>query len=232
MAPDLPSIDADSSGMRISAVCISRNQETWDLQSIPFYNYTEGWRPFEHEKTIERVAYLAERRNNAITKALSILPETKHVLMIDSYYLQQKEQVSKLIDEYSELTLTTYQTGCILGASTWIHDETRIRSKNRFYDYWTTPEGIRLKLDEVEKKGGMIEVKAVGGCYLYPRWVWERTRYGVSEDLHGCEHNWLCERSSIPVFLTLNERLWRKPATYQWSKRIRMSAHLGRLIGR
>src|SRR5439155_1247755 len=132
------SIDTKISSMRIGAVCISRNQETWEIKGLPFYNYTKGWKPFQHEQTAERVAYLAERRNTAVAKALDLFPETQHILMIDSYYLP--------------------------------------------------------------------------------------------EDLHGCEHNWLCERSGLPVYLSLSRRLSRGPVQYPWLKRIRVSLHLRRLL--
>jgi hypothetical protein len=218
--------------MRISAVCISRNPETWDISDIPFHNYTEGWKPFRREKSIERVQYLAERRNKAVAEALVLYPDTEHVLMIDSYYIHQNPQINGLVQEYARMTLSDYPRGCILGASTWILDKTRIRSRLRFYDGWATPEGMKLKLHEVERDGGVIRVNGVGGCYLYPRWVWEKIRYGAPEDLHGCEHNWLCEHSGLPVFLSLSQRLWREPVEYDSLKRVRMSLHLGRLLGR
>jgi len=218
--------------MNVSAVCISRNIEAWSIRDIPFYNYTEGWKPFQHEKTKDRVAYLAGRRNVAVRTALGLFPQTHHILMIDSYYVHQEKQIVRLIQEYANMTLAEFPGGCILGASTWILDKTRIRSQYRFYDGWTTPEALELEPHQIEKEGGVIRAKAVGGCYLYPRTVWEKTPYDVPEDLHGCEHNWLCEHSGLPVFLSLNEMLWREPLVYPLSKRIRVSLHLGRLIGR
>ena len=216
----------------VSAVCISHIPEALGIADLPFHNYTKGWKPFGHEKTRERVSYLAERRNMALTEALELFPETRHVLMIDSYYLQQVDQIRKLIEEYAELISKFNPRGCFLGASSWIHDKTKIWPKKRFYDGWTTPEGNKLRPKIVEKSGGMMIVKAVGGCYLYPRWIWEKIRYGVPRDLHGCEHNWLCEQSGLPVFLSLNEMLWREPIQYSWPKRARMSLHLGRMLGR
>jgi hypothetical protein len=227
-----PPAGTNVTNTQISAVCISRNPETWDISGVSFHNYTEGWKPFRHEKTIERVHYLAERRNAAVARALILYPSTEHLMMIDSYYIHQSNQINGLVREYERLNLGHEQGGCILGASTWILDKTRIKSRLRFYDGWTTPEGSKLKLREVEKNGGVIRVSAVGGCYLFPRWVWEKTRYGVPEDLHGCEHNWLCEHSQLPVFLSLNQRLWREPAEYPWLKRARVSLHLGRLLSR
>jgi hypothetical protein len=226
------STETNFSRMNVTAVCVSRYTEGWNVQDIPFYNYTEGWRPFQHEKTKERVAYLAERRNTAVSKALNVFPQTQHILMIDSYYVDQENQILKLVQEYAKKTLVEFPEGCILGASTWILDKTKIRSRFRFYDGWTTPEALELNPTLIQKQGGVIPVKAVGGCYLCPRSVWEKTHYGVPEDLHGCEHNWLCEQSGLPVFLSLNEMLWRKPLIYPLSKRVRVTLHLGRLVGR
>jgi hypothetical protein len=203
--------------MQVSAVCISRNPESWKIPDVPFCNYIEGWKPFQHEKTKERVDYLAHRRNLAVSRAIELFPDTKHILMIDSYYLNQVEQINQLVGEYSELSHSTYQNGCILGASSWIYDLTRVRG---------------LPLREAERNGGIMKVGSVGGCYLYPRWVWEKTKYDTPEDLHGCEHNWLCEHSGLPVFLSLNQRLWRAPLVYPRVKRVRMSLHLGRWFRR
>lgn len=179
-----------------------------------------------------RVAYLSERRNRAVAEALSLFPGTEDILMVDSYYVKQSEQILALVEEYYELTSSRESQGCILGASTWVHDKTKIRATKHFFDGWTTPEGHRFTLQYAQLNGGLVRVKAVGGCYVYPRWVWEKVGYGVLEDLHGCEHNWLCEKSDLPVFLSLNEILWHDPVVYPWLKRVRCSLHLGRLVGR
>ncbi len=227
--PGLP--NTNSSNMRVTAVCISRNAEAWNFQDIPFYNYTEGWKPFQHEQTTQRVAYLAERRNAAVARALSRFPQSEHILMIDSYYVHQEKQIEGLIERYAKMIRSDYANGCILGASTWVRDKTRVRSVLRFYDGWTTPEASKLKLEDVEASAEITKVAAVGACYLYPRWVWQKVGYDVFEDLHGCEHNWLCERSGLPVFLSFAEKLWRDPIVYPWRKRIRMTLHLRRFLG-
>src|SRR5712692_1185323 len=128
----------------VTAVCISRQTETWDYPELPFLCFTEDWKPFGHEKSKDRIAYLAERRNKAVAKALSIFPSTQHILMIDSYYVHQSEQIRKLVEEYFELSSRPVFRNCIVGASTWIHDSTRMKPRNRFYDNWTTPEGLNL----------------------------------------------------------------------------------------
>jgi hypothetical protein len=214
----------------VTAVCISRQTETWDYPELPFLCFTEDWKPFGHEKSIDRITYLAERRNKAVAKALSIFPSTQHILMIDSYYVHQSEQIRKLVEEYLKLSSSLEFRNCIVGASTWILDSTRMKPRIRFYDNWTTPEGLNLNWKIAKQKGGTIRVRAVGGCYLYPRFAWERASYGVPDDLHGCEHNWLCEKNSLPVLLTLNVALWREPIVYSWRKRFRSSLHLGRFL--
>src|SRR5207245_1965255 len=140
MSNDSSPRDADFAGARISAVCISRNPESLSIGDLPYHDHTEGWKPFGHEKTKERVSYLAKRRNDAVARTLAMFPETQHILMIESY--------------------------------------------------------------------------------------------DRPEDLHGCEHNWLCEHSGLPVFLSLNERMWREPVIYPRGKRVRMSLHLSRLFRR
>lgn len=211
----------------ITAVCISRNDETWHIPEIHFCCYTKGWKPFGHEKSKERLSYLADRRNEAVYEALTLFPDTAHILMIDSYYLTQRDEIIHLINEYMGLCS---KQACILGASTWRTYTTYLRSKNLFYDSWTTPEAANLRWDDVRQKGGLLRVSAVGACYVFPRFVWEKVRYGAPLDLNGCEHNWLCERSGLPVFLSLNEKLWREPLIYPWLKRVRWSLHLGRFV--
>jgi hypothetical protein len=216
----------------ITAVCISRRPEAWDIPEIPFLCFTDNWKPFGHERSKERIAYLAERRNNAVTKALSLFPATQHILMLDSHYLHLKEGLRKLVSEYVELSSRTEFRNCIVGASTWIRDKTRLKSRTSFYDTWTTPEGLGIDWKTARSIGGIIRVKAVGGCYVYPRYIWERVSYGAPDDLHGCEHNWLCEKSMLPVLLSFDIMLWRERegTVYSWPKRLRMSLHLGRFL--
>ncbi len=218
----------------ITAVCISREPESWHIPSIPYYCYTAGWEPYGRDKTKERVAYLARRRNQALALALESYPDTEHVLMIDSYYLGQTRSIANLLDEYD-------QCDGILGASTWIVDKTRIRAKNRFFDNWTTPECAEVLLPrayvtrpsqylkEYHSKNGWTSVRAVGACYLYPLSVWKKNGYKVPST-GGCEHNYLCEMSGLPVWLSLNVGFWREPSAYTWTKRIRCSLHLGRFV--
>lgn len=216
------------------AVCISQKSEAWLLSSIPFYCHTEGWKPFKRERTRERVVYLAERRNSAVGRALKLYPESDHVLMVDSYYLEQVDKLKQLLEEYNSCE-------GILGASTWQLDKTRIRPRIKFFDSWTTPEATSFKLSGLEadypkgyapqniQKKNWLKVRAVGACYVYPRYVWEENRYGIPES-DGCEHNFLCEHSRLPVWLSPNVNLWREPVVYSWPKRIRCTLNLGQFL--
>lgn len=179
------------------------------------------------------MAYLAERRNAAVRGALELYPNSDHILMIDSYYLRQANQIATLLEEYDHCE-------GILGASTWIVDKTRVIPRIRFFDSWTTPEAANLKLASVgrehnsrsvpgDPRTSWLRVGAVGACYVYPRRIWEKYQYGVP-DTDGCEHNFLCQHSGAPVWLSLNSKLWHEPSVYSWPKRIRCSLHLGRFL--
>lgn len=214
-----------------TAVCISKDPEMWSLTSIPLYCHTEGWKPIPRDMSTERVAYLAVRRNKAVEKALALYPKTQHLLMVDSYFLKQGTEIVELLSQYEECQ-------GILGASTWQLNKTRLRSGVHFFDTWTTPEATNLRLKdnsvhfgqdikpELDQKDWM-KVAAVGCCYVFPRSVWEGIGYGVPER-YGCEHNFLCEGSGLPVWLSLSVKLWRDPIIYPWVKRVRMSTHLAR----
>jgi hypothetical protein len=216
----------------LTAVCISRQTEAWGISAIPFYCYTDNWKPFGREKTRERVQYLASRRNDAVKTALEAFPATEHVMMIDSYYLRFLEQTKQLIHDYGIVGL---KNPLVMGASTWSLNKTRIRSFVHFWDTWTTPEAtIRFygknKFERARQMIGRREVNAVGACYIYPRIVWENKGYGLPSDWtpdYGCEHNYLCEnarRKGIGVYLDYDVKLWREPTVYPPIKRIRCSA--------
>jgi len=206
--------------------------ETWEIGSIPFYCYTDNWKPFGREKTRERVQYLASRRNGAVEAAVNSFPKTEHILMIDSYYIRFLEETKQLISNYLSLGK---ETKCIIGASTWSLNKTRIRPFVHFWDTWTTPEASvrfygKSKFERARQMIGQREVKAVGACYIYPRMVWENGGYGVPSNWtpdYGCEHNYLCEnakRDGVTAYLNYDVKLWREPTVYPPTKRIRCSA--------
>ncbi len=226
--------------MKLVAVTISSKQENWQIADIPFFCYTRGWEPFtrfrneQGKQTLnisrERIDYLARRRNRAVELALQQNPEATDIIMIDSYYLQQLTQIRQLVADYERCN-----SPLILGATTWFVDKTRIIPKTRFYDSWTTIEARFTPVDYLPvldplvgqfatPMPNLMPVRSVGACYIFPREIWDKgVRYGVFNDLHGCEHNYLCESGRLSVYLDFNARLWREPLSYPLRKRLRMS---------
>lgn len=230
--------------MKLLAVCISSSAEKWFLEDTLFYCYTGDWEPFERlivENGIrtlnisrERVRYLAMRRNKAVEIGLHENQGITDVMMVDSYYLNQASQLRLLISDYQECRVPV-----ILGATTWALHKTSLIPKVAFYDTWTSIEARFVPLNYQPAKDPLVgqfitpipnvmPVRSVGACYIFPRSVWDRgTRYGVLDDLHGCEHNYFCESANIPTYLDFNVRLWRGPFSYPLPKRVRVSLGLG-----
>jgi hypothetical protein len=198
----------------ITAVCISGNQETWSVAEIPFYCHTEDFKEFPHYppvKTRERVQYLAIRRNEANRRALELKPNTEHFLTVDSYYLNQPDAIRKLVKEYS-----VYSSDCVLGATNWFHDYSRIPSRVRYWDTWATPEMKQKPYNYYPRNenlpNGWEKVRGCGGFTVYPRWLWEKRGYGIPEPFPdaGNEVNYLCNYPGIPVYVSFNVRAHRE----------------------
>ena len=226
--------------MKLVAVSISSKEENWQIRDIPFYCYTGEWEPFTRFRikqgiqtlniSKERIDYLARRRNRAVELALHQNPEANDIMMIDSYYIRQLAQIRRLIADYEHCNAPL-----ILGATTWFVDRTRIIPKTRFYDSWTSIEARFIHVDYLPVQDPLVgqyatpmpnlmPVRSVGACYIFPREIWDKgVRYGVLNDLHGCEHNYLCESARLSVYLDFNVRLWREPLSYPLGKRLRVS---------
>jgi len=198
----------------IVAVCISGKQEAWSIPKIPFYCHTEGFKEFPHYppvKTRERIQYLAMRRNMGHKRALELNPNAEHFLSIDSYYLTSTNEIRHLLKEYSD-----FDAECILGATNWFPDYSRVPVKLRYWDTWATPEMKDKKYDYYPRHDGLPEgwerVRGCGGFTLYPRWVWERRGYGVPEPFPeaGNEVNYLCQCPEITSYVTLNVKAIRE----------------------
>ncbi len=198
----------------VTAVCISDKEETWLVPEIPFYCHTEGYQYSPHYppvKTRERIAYLSSRRNAANKRALEQYPETEHILSIDSYNVHNLTAIRQLVKEYSD-----YRGECILGATTWRPDYSRVPMKRMFFDIWATPELAETSYDYSPNNLGMPKgwekVRGCGGFALYPRWVWEKQGYGVPEPFPdaGNEVNYLCQHAGIPCYITFNVKLFRE----------------------
>ncbi len=198
----------------IIAVCISGKQEAWGIPEIPFYCHAEGFKEFPHYpamKTRERIQYLAVRRNMAHKQALELNPNAEHFLSIDSYYLTRINEIWHLLKEYAD-----YNGECILGATNWFADYSRVPLKLRYWDTWATPEMKDKKYDYYPRHEGLPQgwekVRGCGGFTVYPRWVWERQGYGVPEPFPeaGNEVNYLCLCPGIPSYVTLNVKALRE----------------------
>jgi hypothetical protein len=198
----------------ISAVCISGKEERWNIDGVPFYCHTEGYREFPHYppvKTRERVQYLSSRRNAANQRLLEFHPNTEHFLSIDSYYLDQVDKVRQLIAEYS-----AYVADCILGATNWFLDCSKYPSRVRYWDTWATPEmkgkpyNYYPAHEQIPK--GWERVAGCGGFTLYPRWLWEKRGYGIPEPFPnaGNEVNYLCNYPGIPTYVSFNVKAHRE----------------------
>jgi hypothetical protein len=197
----------------ITAVCISGKEESWHVNETPFYCYAMGFKDFPHYppvKTRERVEYLSTRRNDAHRKALELIPDTQHFLSIDSYYLDQVAEVRSLLKEYQAFT-----ADCVLGATNWFLDCSKIPSKIRYWDTWATPEMKKKSYNYYPRNEGLPEgwekVRGCGGFAIYPRWLWEQRGYGVPEPFPeaGNEVNYLCNFPGIPSYVTFNVRAHR-----------------------
>lgn len=194
-------------------MCISRIRESWKVEEIPLYCHTEGYVDFPHYppvKTRERVQYLADRRNAAHKRAVALYPDTEHFLCVDSYYLKMTSEIRNLIREYSD-----YELDCVLGATNWFADYSRVPLRLRYWDTWATPEMKNKRYEYYPRHEGIPQgweyVHGCGGFAAYPRWVWERRGYGVPEPFPeaGNEVNYLCQGPDIRSYVTFNVKAIR-----------------------
>lgn len=198
----------------VTAVCISGVQEAWNVPEIPFYCHAEGYKHYPHfppERTRDRIRYLSVRRNEAHETALEHYPETEHFLNVDSYYLGYVSEIRSLVNEYSG-----YEGECILGATNWFLDYSKVPLRTRYWDTWATPEMKTRSYDYYPRHEdlplGWEKVRSCGGLALYPRWVWEKQGYGIPEPFPeaGNEVNYLCNCPGITSYLTFNVKVLRK----------------------
>jgi hypothetical protein len=169
----------------------------------------------------DRIRLIADNRNRAVREALEAYPETKHILMIDDAYTKYPDQIRKM--------LAKYDGKYVLGASIWRWERLRIRRLAKFYDTWACPGTQNLRWTLFPPRGTW-NMPSVGGCYIFPRSVWEQSGYGVPEPFPdaGNEHSYMLKNSPIPIRLDLSIRFWRTPEDsdvryYSWPKRVRCS---------
>lgn len=227
-----------SHNLKIVAVTISKDPLQWKVPEIPFVNYTEGYKDYPHyprQKSQYRIEYLAERRNAANREALRQHPDLTHFLSLDSYYLDDVEEIRALVAEYEKAGKDV-----ILGASTWYKDPSRIRIKYWFWDTWTNPEFLGWEptyRNTGEKfsfnRHGWVKTKGAGGFTIVPRWAWEKQGYAIPYPFpeSGCESNYLSRCPGIDTYITFNVKAWRDPPEELKNKpyrnRVRTSLGIG-----
>jgi hypothetical protein len=219
----------------ITAVCISGKEEPWNTPDILFYCHTQGYRKFPHyppAKTRERIRYLSSRRNAANRVAVELYPETQHFLSIDSYYVHYVTEIRRLVNEYS-----AFKPDCILGATNWFWDHSRLPLRLRYWDTWATPEMKNTPYEYYPTRDGLPEgwerIAGCGGFTLYPRWVWEKQGYGIPEPFPqaGNEVNYLCQCPGIASYVTFNVKPLRETPRRSLVNRVRTTLGLRTRLG-
>ncbi len=215
--------------MKLSAVTISDKPVKWSLE-IPHITYTGGYKPIfliGESKSIERVEYLAKRRNAAVQELLNCFPSTTHILMIDSHYCNQLDEIYRLVaDHYDSDWDTT-----ILGGSTWFHSQMWPHKRIIFWDSWTTPEGLSHHINDGQWKdrahhGGYLKVKAVGGAMIFPRKAWESTKFDTSQWPNGSECNGFCINSGLNVYLDFYSKFFHPdPPQHSLPKTLKLKTY-------
>lgn len=214
----------------IVGVSISTRRERDNLD-IPLHVSVVNEVPLQRG-TVAKVERAIERRNNAMGEALDKFPDATDMLMIDSWYLRQGQQINRLIQDYKSLS---QKEPCIVGASSWcaqpnsvslnaysVRNMARLFTKPIFYDTWVTPEVLALELPYFTT--GIMRVNAVGACFIFPRWVWEK--HPFSHNGLESENTCFCRESGLSCFLSFNARVWHP--SYSLIKRLRVKLALGR----
>jgi hypothetical protein len=157
----------------------------------------------------------------------------------DSYYHGQAYSLVRLINDFERTN-----GRLILGGAIWGKVRSRVshilRPDVTWFDKWAVPElrfmphGWDPQKDYVAFRvrvpvKGFFRTHSVPGVHIFPRSVWdEGHRYGVVEDLHGCEQTPLCENSGLPCYVDFNANFYREKI-YSIPHCIRNSLHLGRI---
>ena len=212
--------------MNLLAVTISRKPEKCSLP-IPFYCLIESSNFDRYKQQREETYYVTDKRDRAVAQALSIYPETTHILSLDTYYLNQTPALEHLLRTYKELD----NENIILGAPIWFYRKNRlIDNRPKYYDAWGTPEMANLRPWQVEDWPNITQMSAIGNCIIFPAWTWKRHRFETPEPfpLMGSCYTRLCRLSGLPVLMDMEARLFRDQtncteAVYPLLKRMRVS---------
>ncbi len=193
----------------ITAVCISKERHSFGMD-IPFVCYTQEYEPITtHDNNdMNRITYLTKRYNNAIGRALDDYPNTRDLLVIDHYYLGFYAEIEQLIRDYLMLD------HAILGASIWYWARKRIRPWIAYYDTLSVPELFGKRWSRIESlPTEIMAVTGVGGCWIFPRVIWERTDGFTIPSPPQAGGSRCLETTGYRVLLDCKRRLWRTHET-------------------
>ena len=241
--------------MILTLVCISRKPENFDNLPNPphhIYNlpgdipgfpieeitkaYSTAWRNRESESSWKYINYLAHKRNVAVRQALEKYPDTTHIFLCDSYYLEQRESLEKLISDYQFLLVKGWNT--ILGGAVWGLQKTKLshflKADQGWYDKWGVPElrwvphkwypaddwlAFRFEVPLT----GLYRTNHVSGIFIFPVTVWNLgARFEAPIDAHSVELSTFCEKAGIPKYIDFNAPFQRS-VVYPFLKALRCS---------
>jgi hypothetical protein len=199
---------------------------------IPFFCLVEHSRSFPRQSqkvAPDKINYIADKKNRANTSGLKLYPDTTHIVNIDSYYLEQRKSIVKLLESYEKLD----NNDLILGAPTWFYERSTVLRRAFFYDTWACPEMDPSPIYLLRApEGGYAQVSSVGSCVIYPRWIWEKHGFHNPEPFPeaGIFYNYLFQKSRLPVLVDFRIKFWRDRTTNleilhdPWPKRVKTSA--------
>ncbi len=193
---------------RYLAVTISHRQEKWRLPDIPFYCHIDELRGYprsEQKLKRDRIDFLCKLRNDAMDRALTLYPDTTHIVNLESYYLPQVTSIKRLVKRYEELN-----ADIILGGIAWARMGYTLLPFHQTYDTWCFPEFDGYTWRFIPPRG-LMQVSSVGSTFIFPAQAWIEHRFGNPEPFPdaGIYYNWLCEKSRLPVFVDLSIRFYR-----------------------
>lgn len=205
--------------MKIVMICVSSEKKNLEV-SRPFINLVNPL-PAPPRRTIERVKYVSDERNKAIQIAIDKIPYITHIMMIDSYYIDNKiNNFTAFADWYENINLSN----SIVGASCYQVRDIRLLSEPMisFVEVWSTPEAVDSPMVE-SKQSGLIRVQAVGSIYIFPIEAWINNHYKAKEDYFLPEHIDFCRNSNIPVYLSFDHKFYKPDERYSLWKKLRIT---------
>ena len=197
--------------------------ESCHIPGVPFYCLIDEWKGFSRSEQMsrrDRIDFLSDLRNRAMTEALKQNPNASYVVNLESYYLQQTDSILQLINRYMEI-----DDDVILGACIWARIKNRITNlttKYLFYDSWAFPEFESLS---EAPSDGLVQVSSVGSCFIFPIYVWKKFGFKNPEPFPdaGIYYNWLCGQSGLPILVDGHINFYRDDFNYGFIKRLRCS---------